>query len=391
MTAMEISDAMILRVARGAVGDPQAQLLGWSQRALGGGATEETGTSDGVRRIRGTAVTGGHVVEWSAILKVLRKARFQLDPDTEVPTTDPMGWAYWHREADVYTSALLGALDDLDGVVAPRCFGVDEAEDEVALWLEDIPDEGPAIWPLERYGLAARHLGRFNGAYLVGRAVPNDPWLSSGRIGAWLETGGGGIRKMRLERDTAFLVRWLSDDSVTRTEHLWHRRHELLDALRGMPVTLCHHDAGRRNLVARQAPGGPRTGVIDWQMAGVGHLGEEPAALLAVSLQFLDVPSARIGDLERTVLAGYVEGLREAGWRGDAATVRLGFAIAASLLLGVGGAGCWFTWIRHVGTSTVERIVGRPIDDIATQWSELQPYLLDLGEEALTTIERAHR
>ena len=391
MAAMEISDAAVLRAMRAATGDPAARLLAWSNRTLGGGATGETGISDGVRRISGTAMSKGHEVGWSTILKVLRDARFQLDADTEVPTTDPSGWAYWHREADLYTSGLLGVLDDPDGLVAPRCFAVDEAEGEVALWLEDISDEGPAVWPLARYGLAARHLGRFNGAYLVGRPMPDYPWLSSGRITAWLGTGAGGISKMRLGRDTDFLAQWLSDESVTRTEHLWDRRHELLDALWALPITLCHHDAGRRNLVARQTHDGERIGAIDWQMTGRGHLGEEPAVLLAVSLQFLDVPSAQIAALERVVLDGYVDGLRAVGWHGDAATVRFGFAIAASLLLGVGGAGAWFTWIRHTGTPIVERIVGRPVDDIATQWSELQPYLLDLGEEALATIEDGRR
>jgi len=30
-------------------------------------------------------------------------------------------------------------------------------------------------WPLERYGLAARHLGQFNGRYLTGTPLPQHP------------------------------------------------------------------------------------------------------------------------------------------------------------------------------------------------------------------------
>ena len=46
------------------------------------------------------------------------------------------------------------------------------------IWLEEVADTVGAPWPLARYGLAARHLGGFNGAYLVGRPVPAYPWLS---------------------------------------------------------------------------------------------------------------------------------------------------------------------------------------------------------------------
>jgi hypothetical protein len=388
---MEIFDAVILRVMRAAMDDPHAELRGWSSQAIGGGAAEEISISGGVHRIAGSAVSDGREADWSVILKVLRHAPFRLDPDTEMDNASPDGFAYWHREADVYSSGVLEVLDDHDGLVAPRCFGVDETDGEVAVWLEDLPDEGPPHWPLERYGLAARHLGGFNGAYLAGRPLPSYPWLSTGRVQDWLDLGAGGIAKMRSGRNSAFLASWLTDRSVTRIERLWDERHALVNALRSLPVTLCHHDAGRRNLAARQAMGIERTGAIDWQMLGTGHLGEEPAAMLAVSLQFLDVPSADIPAFEQVVLEGYVEGLRDAGWRGDPSLVRHGFAITASLLLGVGGAGAWFTWIRHSGTDTVERIVGRPADDIAAQWSELQPYLLDLGEEAVATIADRHR
>jgi hypothetical protein len=265
---------------------------------------------------------------------------------------------------------------------------VDETDGEVALWLEDVPDEGPPNWPLERYGLAARHLGSFNGYYLAGRPLPSYPRLSTGRVRDWLALGAVGIQKMRTGRDSAFLASWLSDRSVTRVERLWKAREELISALESLPLSVCHHDAGRRNLAARRVNGVERTGAIDWQMMGTGHLGEEPAAMLAVSLQFLDVPSAQIPAFERVVLSGYVDGLRDAGWRGDPDSVRLGFAIAASLLLGVGGAGGWFTWVSHTGSAMLERIVGRPVDDIAAQWSEIQPYFLDLGEEALATTRR---
>lgn len=385
---MEILDEMVLRAARAAIGDPEAQLRGWSIGAIGGGATEELGATGGVRRISCTMLSHGHETVSSVVLKIIHNAPVQLDHDTRVPTAEPTGWAYWHREADAYTSGLLADLDDIDGLIAPRCFGVDEAVGEVALWLEDVPDEGPSTWSLERYGVAAQHIGRFNGAYLVGRPLASHPWLSTGRVGEWMDLGAAGIRAMRTGRNDAFLSSWLSNRSVTRIERLWSAREELLVALRSLPVTICHHDAGRRNLASRRVDGVEHTLAIDWQMVGTGHLGEDPAAMFAVSLQFLDVPSKDIPAFERIVLGGHVAGLWDAGWRGDPEVVRLGFAIAASLLIGVGGAGLWFTIVSANGAAVLERIVGRPVEEILAQWSELQPYLLDLGEEALANVRR---
>ena len=374
----------VLRVVRIVLEDPSAELRGWSIRAMGGGVTVEVGASGGVQRVAGMALSDCREVAWTAILKLLRRSRLMLDPDTEVPTDDPSGWAFWRREAHVYEA---GLLDDLEGLIAPRCYAIDSANGEVALWLEDAPNEGPADWPLERYGLAARHLGQFNGRYLTGTPLPQHRWLSTGRVREWVDLGGPGIVAMQAGRD-GLPSAWLSDRSVIRIGRLWDARDTMITALESLPVTLCHHDAGRRNLAIRRVTGQDRTGAFDWQMIGMGHLGEEPAALLAVSLQMLDVPIAEVGSLERVVLDGYVEGLRDVGWDGETATVRFGFAIAASLLMGVGGAGIWFTTASQDGEAMIERMVGRSIADIAAQWSAMQPYLLDLGEEALAEIMR---
>jgi len=381
---VDLDDFAVLRVMRIALGDPHAELRGWSIRAMGGGVTVEVGASGGVQRVAGMALSDGREVAWTAILKVLRRSRIMLDPVREIPTDDPSGWAFWRREAHVYEA---GLLDDLEGLIAPRCYAIDATSGEAALWLEDAPNEGPSEWPMERYGLAARHLGQFNGRYLTGTPVPQHRWLSTGRVREWLDLGGPGVLAMQAARD-GLPAAWLSDRSVARIGRLWDERDAMIAALESLPVTLCHHDAGRRNLARRRVTGQDRTGAFDWQMIGTGHLGEEPAALFAVSLQMLDVPVAEVRAFERIVLDGYVQGLRDVGWKGESASVRLGFAIAASLLIGVGGAGMWFTTASQDGDAMIERMVGRSVADLAAQWSAMQPYLLDLGEEALAEIMR---
>ena len=73
----------------------------------------------------------------------------------------------------------LGLLNDLPGPLrAPRLLAIDEDDGTVRLWLEDLKDVYARRWQLEQFGLAARHLGLFNGGYLVSRPVPTDPWLN---------------------------------------------------------------------------------------------------------------------------------------------------------------------------------------------------------------------
>src|SRR5919199_1631316 len=67
----------------------------------------------------------------------------------------------WEWQTLSYQSFLPGPLR------APRVLGIDEDEaGAVWLWLEEVSDLYAHRWPIEQYGLAARHLGAFNGAYL---------------------------------------------------------------------------------------------------------------------------------------------------------------------------------------------------------------------------------
>ena len=116
-----------------------------------------------VFRCTGHARTAGKTVAWSLVLKVVGRERTS-----------------GRREAQANASGLLHDLPG--GLAAARCFGVDEHGDTFRIWQEEVVDEVGRPWPLDRYGLAARHLGQFNGAYLVSRPLPTEPWLSRGWI-----------------------------------------------------------------------------------------------------------------------------------------------------------------------------------------------------------------
>jgi hypothetical protein len=88
-------------------------------------------------------------------------------------------------------------------------------------------------------------------------------------------------------------------------------------------------------------------------------------------------------DLDACVFDGYMQGLREAGWPGDARLVRLGYAATAALrytfmsaaeMLGEAG--------DEARYAAVERRRGQPIERAIERQGALVCYLLDLADEA---------
>ena len=77
--------------------------------------------------------------------------------DGTIPRGDPRGFEYWRREPDAYQD---GLLDELGlRLSAPRCFGAHEDDLGMAVWLEDVDDDGPEVWDIDDYREAARALG----------------------------------------------------------------------------------------------------------------------------------------------------------------------------------------------------------------------------------------
>src|SRR5262249_31441554 len=151
--------------------------------------------------------------------------------------------------------------------------------------------ETPASnWQIAPFGLAARHLGRFNGGFLDPRALPRHDWLNQNLLQTRADRNAGFWSRLAAVRALPLFRRGWPGDLAERAHDLFQERHGLLDLLDQLPRTLRHGDADRRNLLARQRGSTSESIAIDWAYTGIGPVGEEIAPLVVSSVMwFKDV------------------------------------------------------------------------------------------------------
>jgi hypothetical protein len=354
---------------RAALGEPQAALGNWDATPLHGGVNTLT-EGGGLFALSGTARVGSLERPWSLVLKRCLPA-----PGRD----DPAGIAYWKREPLLYGS---GFLDDLPGLRAPRCYGCDQQPDgSIWLWLERVQEDGERRWPLGRWALAARHLGKFNGAYLAGRPLPPALWLGGGRLRSWLARHGPLVERIAAAADIAELRRFWPRPVVEGILRLWQERETFLAALEQLPQTFAHGDAIRRNLLARRsADGSEETVAIDWELAGYYAPGEEVGQTLSVAAAFGDLEPADLPTLDEALFAGYLAGLGDAGWQGDPRPVRFAYAAHAALRNAFNAVGAGVPGAAQ--RAAAQQNYGRSWEELAERRAAIRPFLLARAEEA---------
>ncbi|HEU5102302.1 MAG TPA: hypothetical protein VFU22_24940, partial [Roseiflexaceae bacterium] len=183
LSMQELPSAELAPIVAQAIECPQVDRLDWQIQPIAGIAASQASGGLGLFRLIGSATADGSVLPWSLIVKVVGGSNPIGDPSGT--NQIPSAWNYWKREILAYRSGILSQLSG--NLVAPLCYGITEhPDDEWRIWLEDI-QESPKRWTLEHHGLAARHLGQFNGRYLAGQALPEaQPWLYRGRARDWV-------------------------------------------------------------------------------------------------------------------------------------------------------------------------------------------------------------
>lgn len=326
----------------------------------------------GIYRVSGTAVGG---TAWSLILKIVHNPQMgQIFEDPTLPF-------YWKREVLVNES---GLLDNLPGELeAVHCYLVQaEPDGSYRLWLQELTDSYGGIWSLERFGLAARQIGSFNGAYLTGTPYPAYPWLCLNQLRTRVAYISNPVEP--LVEDAALwdqeLIRRAYPQPVRdRLRRLLDEREPLLAAVERLPQTLCHYDLYSANLFAvRDSSGRDRTVAIDWAFPGNGAAGEDINILVYVNLLHRKVDLAVAQRYEQIALDGYIKGLQDAGWQGDPQTVRFVYATAAALQ--------WTFYIirQHLqqGITGNRQDAGQIGPTVTADFAPIVYHLLDLAADA---------
>jgi hypothetical protein len=341
------------------------QLEEWQCRLIYSAIADTTG---GVYRFEGTARDRDVAVPWSLILKV-------VDQSGERAVTDDAV-----REVLAYESGLLSDLPG--GLAAPRLFGITQVSEDTAwLWLEDVSPTIDPVWTPEGYGLAARHIGRFNGAYLLDRELPAYPWLDRAGFRSGIDWSAPYFSRLPAVRNHPLVQRNWPDDLSERILHLWSERDLFLSALQRLPQTLCHNDLIRRNLFSRRtADGHVETVAIDWAQIGIDAIGRDAAQLAPASVHAFLLEPAQLPEVYEIVFDGYLAGLREAGWSGDPGMARLGYTISSALCYALMPLGV--VVLDDQQRARYEMTVGHPIEQILDRFAAEQRFLVDRADEA---------
>ena len=247
-----IDPVLLSEVARQAVRAATFELRDWSVTALRHEKSIET--TGGLYCYRGQGWDGRALRPWSAILKIVMR------PDDGCQ--DPPELCYWRRELLAYQSGLLARLPS-GTIRAPRCYGARELEKEAWIWLENIqegadPGRQP-VWEIADHQQAARRLGQFSGAYLVGTPLPDEPWLCGSLLRGMLADDGWWARFINPDSiqnawQRPAVQALFPEPDRARVLQIWAEKWRFLAAYERLPRVFCHNDAHRRNLMLRRIP-----------------------------------------------------------------------------------------------------------------------------------------
>jgi hypothetical protein len=313
-TDIQIDSHKLVPILASLFNQPVSDLASWKIEPLHGGLEPNhqlfflSGEAVLAGKGKGSKDTDLKQHPWSLVLKIVHPS-----PQTE---SNLQGVKYWKREALAYQTGLLQSLSC--GLTAPICYEASQEGEGYWLWLEKAQDDFGKPWTLEQHREVARCLGCSNGAYLAGKPMPDEPWLSSHWLRRYLEDATPNVQNLSGLRKLPLFQRSFPQLSNEFFLEAWGLRGVFLDELERLPQTFCHQDAFIGNLFWRGEPGqkGFLT-ALDWAYAGVAAIGEELAPLITMSTFNLDAYQ-----LLETCLEGYLAGLAESDWNTDPLQVR---------------------------------------------------------------------
>ena len=235
---------------------------------------------------------------------------------------EPKRWNFWAREPHAFQSNLVGSFSG-EGMMAPRCLGVDVGSGDAVVVLEFVDGVPAEHWSIEQYAHAAHALGVAQASYATGqRPFPEVDWLSQGFLRDYSTekpVDWGLLDDDRAWNQPLIIECFPSELRGLATE-LHGQSDRLLGIVEGLPRTLCHLDFWTKNLIS--ASDGTVT-LLDWAFFGVGAIGEDIGNLVPDSSFDHFVPSAQLPELDAAAFDAYTRGLATGGWSGDSDLVQL--------------------------------------------------------------------
>jgi hypothetical protein len=244
--------------------------------------------------------------------------------------------------------------------------------------MEEIVDEVNGRWSLDHFGTVARHLGYFNAAGFDKQAQFAQPWFTKGILREGVGETVPELPSNVLAHPLVSRV-WPSEIYEWMLR-VWLKYPAWIDRIEHQPQTFAHLDAFRRNMFSRSdKQSNLQTVIIDWAFAGNAAAGEEIGPLVAASLNLLEFDSTQARSLDQVVFEGYIQGLREAGWRGDPRAVRWTY-VAASILR-YEGTGLAVMVADETKHGLLEQIFEHPLEEMLEVWANTNRFYYHLADE----------
>ena len=222
------------------------------------------GTVGNVLLLTGMAETHyGEKLSFQLVHKTTKKWSRYADPDS------------WRREYDLYQS-------DLDKLFLPTmrwpaCYHAEITDDAHILWLEYMDGVSGLDLTADMYARAAEELGRLQGK-LYAQQPPE--LLAIQNIGVadamehfYYHYKSWDVVHNAVRSDTGEIPRHLCQMIIDADESA----EAVFREIKKLPLVFCHRDFWVTNILYRDG----EIGLIDWDTAGWGYLGEDIASLIA--------------------------------------------------------------------------------------------------------------
>jgi hypothetical protein len=377
-----MDQAVLTEVVRKDQRDPDLVILDWTVEPISHELL--TDTTSGLFCFAGQGQSAKGNRHWTVVLKCMNNPKQS--------SQQPRESSYWRREIMAFQSGLLEQLPS--GVRAPRCYGITEIEDGAWVWIEYIQEATGKQWSLDYFQRTARQLGRFQGAYLCGTPLPDQPWLCWPFFGiGWAEQNGwSGFMEPEFEQNA---WKWpiakgaLDDKQKLRMLQLIveNLRFDLVNTR--LPQVLCHNDVHRKNFMWTLSP---QTGEeeligVDWAFTGPGAVGNDLGELVGNSMYFFDYDPYDVETLETALLDGYLAGIADNRVGIDPRQVRLGYLISLSFFMETLPGWTPFILPPDSGVN-VQAMYAHSAKDVLASWVHLNAFCLDRADEARSLIKQ---